>query len=288
VTIVVTGASGFVGTALVGGLSSAGVTTVAVSGPQSQQSEIGKSVSWLPFNNDVDDLVRQISALRPRAVVHCATHYVRTHNASDLKLMFDANLVLGTHLLEAFSEVGTHFVNLSSYFQHQRTESGGATSLYAVSKAAFLTIAYWYNENTSISTSDLTLFDTYGPGDKRKKLISTLLACAQSGETTRLHSASAVVDLCYVDDVVSAILGVLTDQLVGSWSIRSNQLSSVAEIAQIVEEVTGRRVISGDANHTEIPTLSTETPPMLPGWRPTIGLHEGISRCWKAMQAGAR
>lgn len=261
--------------------------TVAVGGPRGQKPEFDTDVTWISYRDDHADLVSRITDHRPTTVVHCATHYVLAHKPSDIEPLLRANLQFGTQLLESLGVLGTHFVNLSTFFQYQRTVTGDPTSLYAASKSAFSSIAQWYGANTDIKVADLTLFDTYGPGDRRKKLIPSLLACAQSGETLRLRSASAEVDLCYVDDVVSAILQVIRRQLTGNQSVRSQRPVSVADIAREIESVTGRHVVSGFGDGVSVAGLPADTPPPLAGWQPTVGLREGITRCWEAIQAGA-
>jgi len=284
-TIVVTGASGFLGSALVKRLSSDNTPTVAVGGPRGHQPELSNGVTWLPYLANLSDLARQIAETKPSVVVHCATHYVLAHEPRDIQPIIDANLHFGTHILESLSATGTLFVNLSTYFQHQQTSSGGATSLYAVSKSAFSRVVEWYGANTNINVSDLTLFDTYGPGDRRRKLIPSLLACAWAGDTLELRSASAVVDVCYVDDVVSAITSVIEEHLTGSWSIHSRERVIVGDIARVIERVTGRRIVRGFQDASPVSALPLEVPPMLTGWQPRVDLLEGITRCWKAMPA---
>lgn len=244
-------------------------------------------VTWLPFCADLEALAHQIADQKPSVVVHCATHYVLSHEASDITPMLDANLRLGTYILESLKPLGAHFVNISTYFQHQKTENGHSTSMYAVSKSAFSSIVQWYGENTALDVADLTLFDTYGPGDARKKLIPSLLASARSGTTLELRSASAAVDLCYVDDVVDAIAKVISQRTTSNWSVRSGRTMTVAEIARVAEEVTGRRVVDSFGDSVSVAGLPTEVPPTLSGWRPNVELPEGIARCWQASKASA-
>jgi nucleoside-diphosphate-sugar epimerase len=237
--------------------------------------------------SDYSELAKAVASTKPEVIVHCATHYVYSHEPSDIAPMFDANLHFGTHILEALRTSDAQFDNISTYFQHQRTAKGQSTSIYAISKSAFSSIVQWYGGNTALKITDLTLFDTYGPGDERKKLIPNLLACARSGTTLELRSASAAVDLCYVDDVVAAIDLVVSKRKSGSWSVRSGHPITVADIARTTEEITGRRVVDKFSDSLVVAGLPMEVPPMLPGWRPNVELREGIARCWQAVKDDA-
>jgi len=46
-------------------------------------------------------------------------------------------------------------------------------------------------------------------------------------------------------------------------------------------------VVSGFGDGISVAELPADTPPLLAGWQPTVGLCEGITRCWEAIQAGS-
>jgi len=280
VTVAVTGATGFLGGALVRQLSVAGTPVLAVGGPRHTVNSVSTSAKWLPYERDLANLARTIAEAKPDVVVHCATHYVLLHEPTDVEPMIEANVRLGTLILESLGGLGTQFINLSTYFQHQETTTGNPTSLYAATKSAFSLIAQWYGDNTKIDVSDITLFDTYGPGDQRRKLIPRLLQCALDGKTMDLRSATTPMNLCYIDDVLAALFAVIHHRTIGAWTIRPSATVTVGEIARTVEEVTGRSLVTawGDAESHAV--LPSETPPDLPNWRPTVGLRDGITKCW--------
>lgn len=284
-TIAVTGATGFLGSALVRHFSLEGRPTIAIGGPHTKSSIKNRHVRWIPYSSDLSEVAKTIASAKPEAIVHCATHYVLSHRSNDLEPMFEANLRFGTQILQSTVDTEAQFVNVSSYFQHQRTSEGHPTSLYAATKAAFSDVVQWYKANSNIKVSDVTLFDTYGPLDKRQKLIPKLLDCASSGRLMELHSTTTRMNLCYIDDIVAAIVSVIENTIVGTWSVRAHTSVTVGEVARIVEAVTKRRVVStwGESvTHGELPLTA---PPDLPSWAPSVGLPEGITRSWADRQS---
>ena len=69
-TIVVTGATGFIGSEVIKALSRLGERTLAVSGPRSTQLVKYHNVEWLAYDSDLEDLTRRVAQVSPTAVVH--------------------------------------------------------------------------------------------------------------------------------------------------------------------------------------------------------------------------
>ena len=283
-TIVVTGATGFVGTALIRHLTGAGEQVLAVGGPRSRQEPKLTSLQWLPYEENYQTTVQQIANAQPTSVIHCVNHYVMRHAVSDIDEAIEANIRFGSLLLGAIADMPVHFVNLSTFFQRQGPTGKEPNSFYAASKQAFADLAQWFGQNSQIEVCDLMLFDTYGPWDKRKKLIPRLLESAATGALIDIETPSAELNLTFIDDVIAGIVDVILKRTVGCWSLKAEEYVKVSEVADHVESVTGRKVVDrwGDTE----PRISSrvEVPPTLRGWLPLVGLRGGIEQCWQTMR----
>lgn len=284
VTIVVTGATGFVGSALIRELSRVGEQTLAVSGLRSDYSIEYENVEWLTPDGDLETLIRRVVEVSPTAIVHCVNHYVLKHSAGDVDPMIDANLRIGVKLLEALGEKGTHFVNLSTFFQRQGIDGAHPNSLYAATKQAFTEIVRWFGGYSAIRTCDVMLYDTYGPGDRRKKLIPDLLSTALSEKTMEISTPDAEINLCYIEDVVAAITHIVAHGITGEWSVRAAENCRVADVVSEIEAVTKCTVVEHFGNRQPRTSPRLDGPPVLYDWAPTWSLRSGIEACWNSLK----
>lgn len=282
-TIVVTGATGFVGTALIRRLTGQGERVLAVGGPRSGQVPKLNSLQWLPYGEDYQTTAHKIADSKPTSVIHCVNHFVMTRTVSDIHKAIEANIRFGSLLLGAIADMPVHFVNLSTFFQHQGPTGQQPNSFYAVSKKSFADVARWFSDSSQIDVCDLMLFDTYGPWDKRRKLIPRLLESAATGALTDIETPSAELNLTFIDDVISGIVDVVSKRTVGSWSLKAKGYVKVSEVVDHVESVTGRKVVDnwGDSQPQNSPRV--EVAPTLRGWRPLVSLRSGIEQCWQTI-----
>lgn len=283
-TFVVTGATGFIGSAVVQAVARNGERTLAISGPRSTPLFEADNVDWLLHDGDLEKMARRVAEVSPKAVVHCANHYVLHHEAKDVDPMIDANIRMGAILLGALGDKGTHFVNLSTFFQRQGVGGTKPNSLYAATKQAFAEIVRWFGVHSNIRTCDLMLYDTYGPGDRRKKLIPHLLNMAVSGGTVEIETPDAEMNLCYIDDVVAAISLVVIQGITGEWSVRATANCRVTDVVSAIEETVNRTVVETFGTGQPHASPRLDGPPVLNDWSPVWDLRSGIEACWKSLQ----
>lgn len=285
-TVVVTGATGFIGAALVRHFASIGEQVLAVGGPKSRHGIDSDAVKWLSYEENYKVMTQLVVAAQPVSVIHCVNHYSLRREVSDIDEAIDANIRFGSLLLGALAETPVQFVNLSTFFQRQGSTGTQPNSFYAASKQAFSDIVRWFGNNSSLQVCDLMLFDTYGPGDKRNKLITRLLECAAVGSNMAIETPSAELNLCFIDDVISGIVDVVIKRTTGEWSLQAKSNVTVSEVVGQVESISGQNVVGhwGDMK----PRISSrvDAPKILTGWSPQVSLPSGIEQCWKSIKIG--
>ena len=289
--IVVTGASGFIGSALVSHLRALSADVHVIARQHSDASALPPTVSIHRHDGSTGDLVTALQRIQPDIVVHLASLFLADHTPEQVSDLVASNLAFGCQLLEAARLAHVRrIVNTGTCWQHFETEAVRPVNLYAATKQAFEALLDYYHDAYDISQITLKLCDTYGPGDRRRKLINILLEAAFSGNKLDMSPGEQILDLTYIDDIVLAyeraiaLLMSAETKFSGKFLI-SGSRHSLQEVASIVEEVTGRQIDrtfgARPYRRREVMIPASGVESRLPGWAPVFGLRAGLAQMLK-------
>ena len=210
--ILVTGATGFLGRHLSRLLVSENVDVCLCSHREQKWQDLQLQQVDVCDRRSVFDLVKLI---RPDGVIHLAAAGV-TRSDLPLSKLLQVN-VLGTeNLLAAIAEFASHApVVLVGTGYEYRSQSRPLreedellpASAYAVSKSAAGLCASFYAHLAPITL--VRLFNTYGPGEPRQRLLPYIVSCAQDGVPIALTGCEQIRDFTFVSDVATALWTVL-------------------------------------------------------------------------------
>lgn len=281
--VLVTGASGFIGSHTVAELVRRGAHVAATT------RALPIEIAQVSIKVD-SGMETGIAEFKPQCVIHLATKFMPSHTEKDISSLIESNIEFGTRVLQVSTELGAIFLTASSHWQHYQGEIYSPISLYAATKQAFITVAEYYKV-AGLDFRELTLFDSYGINDSRQKLVSILLHAAQSGEPIEMGEGNQLIDLLYVSDTVSALLMLADMQknIDTTYVARSNFPLTVRELVSKVESVTGHEIKAQWGIREPRPREMIQDwqfGTQLPGWKPEMSLEQGISLCWAEVTAG--
>lgn len=206
--VLITGATGYIGSQLAKRLHSKGHEISLIVRPNSDLTVLDTilpSARLHYYDGSYQSLYTSLAESKPDIVFHIASLFLAQHKPEDVARLVDSNLNFPTQLLEAMSQLGIkQFINTGTSWQHYQNEGYNPVNLYAASKQAFEAMLAYYVEVQEFKSITLKLFDTYGPGDSRPKLFSLLRKTACNGEILRMSPGEQLIDLVYIDDVLDA------------------------------------------------------------------------------------
>lgn len=279
----VTGATGFLGRHLVRHLHADGWEVAVLARTQSQSSNAPPQ-SFL-YTGQTAEVMRAVADFRPDTVFHLASLFLVQHTAEQIEPLISSNVLLGTQLLEAMRAVGVHsLVNAGTAWQNFAGDAYLPVNLYAATKQAFEDILLYYVETGGVRAVTLKLFDSYGPGDTRRKLLRLLLDCLRSGEPVYMSGGEQVLDLVHVDDICRAFLRAAElaadpgqpDNAV--YAVSAGQRRTLRAVVETLGQVAGCSlpIVWGAHAYRQREVMFPWAGPSVPGWQPLISLESGL------------
>lgn len=244
--LLVTGSTGFIGTRLVARAAGAGHAVHAL---LRAGSDAARLVPGVTVHRDDGGLDALLAAIAPDAVLHLATRYQHGHAHADIAPMLEANVLFGARLADAAARAGVKgFVTLGTGAQFAGDDHASPATLYAASKQAFDVLLAAIARAGGLRTATLIVFDTFGPGDTRGKILDRMLAAARTGTPLDLSPGEQAIDLVHVEDVVDAILlaaeglAAGTMPLGGRFALSSGEAVTLRALAARIGTAIGRPV----------------------------------------------
>ncbi|MBF0304282.1 MAG: NAD-dependent epimerase/dehydratase family protein [Alphaproteobacteria bacterium] len=282
----VTGASGFVGAHLARRLTRDGHRVATLVRPGSHRGDLPPIAAIHVHDGSVAGLKAIVEAAEPDVVFHLAALFVDRHQPQDIERLLAANVLFSTQLADAMARCGVrHLVNTGTSWQHDADGAGRPVTLYAATKQAFESILTYYVDAHEMSVITLKLFDTYGPCDRRGKLLTRLAGMARTGESLAMSPGEQLLDIVHVDDVVDAFVAAADRLLDGKvsgledYAVSSGDPLPLRSVIELFSKVAGRPIgIDWGARPYRFREVMVpwRTGPAVPGWRPRIGLEDGF------------
>ena len=287
--LLITGSSGFVGRHLVNFLLknkkyhvSVVVRPSTILPKQIQDLEASRIFT---YDGSTKNLINIMGLVKPNVVVHLASKFVAEHTSDQIIPMIKSNILYSAQLLEAMSiNKVKSLINTSTSWQHFENQSYNPVNFYASTKSAAERLMLYYSEAHKVKIINLKLFDTYGPYDERKKLISSLFENAFKGEVLSMSPGKQLIDMVYIDDVINAFQ-IAIDRVsieknrFSDYSVSSKKLISLKDLVKTFNSVTklNLRVNFGSRPYRIREVMLPWTNGVgLPQWSAKINLETGL------------
>ena len=292
-TILLTGATGFLGSHLLEALLKEGYSVVFLKRSTSNTWRINE---WLnqavSYDVDKESLQKIFQEQQIDCVIHLATLYKKVDAGQEISAMLATNVTFPTELIETGIRYGLKaFINTGTFFEYDCsilpvTEEAPKKpfNFYAKTKIAFDMILESYKSNLRIVT--LRLFSPYGSKDN-DKLIPYLIKKALLNEEVELSDGLQKLDFVYSEDVVKAYLSTLKYREIqeagyNSFNIGFGSPISIREVVSILEQQLGRNIKKKWGNHSyvDMPIVFSDISKAKDflEWEPTNSIHDGLNK----------
>jgi nucleoside-diphosphate-sugar epimerase len=287
VKLLLTGATGFIGSQLAHRLVAEGYELAILVRPDSRLDVLQAVLPKIQvhvYDGSYASLQRAMKDAKPSLVCHLASLVLAQHRPEDVAHLIESNLNFPCQLLEAMNHIGVkHLLNTGTSWQHFQNESYNPVNLYASTKQAFEAILEYYVQARGIKAITLKLFDTYGPNDPRPKLIHLLNKAATTTEPLDMSAGEQLIDLVHIEDVTEAYVIAAQRLLDGQvsqherYAVSSGKLMPLKELVHLYSEVTKQAITVnwGARPYRDREVMEPWNKGLsLPNWAPKIDLFD--------------
>jgi UDP-glucose 4-epimerase len=203
--VLVTGASGFIGSHLCRRLLASEAELHAVSRAKQRDSD---AVQW--WQADLADSARVneiVTTTKPELIYHLASHVTGSRDLAAVLPTLQANLASTVNIMAAAATIGCPRVVLAGSLEEPEGDIVTPCSPYAAAKWAASGYARMFHSLYAMQTIGLRIAMVYGPNQSdASKLIPYTIRSLLQGEAPQLASGRREVDWIYVEDVVDAMI----------------------------------------------------------------------------------
>lgn len=285
--ILITGASGFLGSALANSFLEDDIEIFLLLRSNSNTSRLqgdNDKFKIKRFSTKID-IQNIILETKPNIVIHTACNYGR--NSESTLEIFEANYIFGLIILDSFKSLGikVHFINIGTVLNPDISE-------YAFSKVQFSNFGKYISTETNLDIRfiNILLQHIYGPNDDISKFSTYIInSCYFNVNELNLTAGEQIRDFIFIEDAVSAIKTVINkiDQIsFNEIEVGSGEEIKIRDFVKSVQKITGSNIkinfgaLQYRKNEVMYSVANIKQLNKL-GWIPKYSLAQGIEQTIK-------
>jgi nucleoside-diphosphate-sugar epimerase len=247
-TVLVTGASGFLGRHVTSALRARGFRVHGLSRRPLADTEC----EWQRADLlDADAVGRVLERVRPTHLLHLAwgMEHGRYWTAPANAHWVESSLALWRHFAEAGGQRGVGAGTCAEYTWDDALLAGrpvsedaprSGHSFYGVAKRAAFELLEAYSRSVDLEFAWGRMFFPYGPGETRPTLIPSVIRALRAGEPARCTHGRQLRDFVHVQDVAAAFAAMLDGTVSGPVNIGTGTATSIGQVVTTLGTLLSR------------------------------------------------
>ncbi|MEW5957555.1 MAG: NAD-dependent epimerase/dehydratase family protein [Chloroflexota bacterium] len=307
-SILVTGAAGFIGSHLTETLLKRGEEVIAIDNFNDYYDPARKRANIAGFKDhphlrlyktdicNAESIQAIFTTHKPRAVAHLGAYGGVRYSIGRARLYTDVNIVGTVNLLEAAWLSGAEifvFASTSSVYGHtdrlpfiETDPCNLPLAPYPASKKAGEVMGYTYHNLHRLNFTALRFFSVYGPRGRPDMMPYMVTDRIVNGEEIKLFDAGQMKrDWTYIDDIIGGVVAALERPL-GYEIINLGRGEPVlmADFVEIIEQLVGKKAVlatpSAPPSEPKITFANIDKARRLLGYHPQTSVADGLAELW--------
>jgi len=302
-TILLTGATGFVGSHLARRLVALNYEVHILVRPTSNQWRLDDVSPQIKKHSadlqNADELKKLMAAVRPAVIVHLATHSIFGAFPVDQNdnEIIKTNLSGFVNLVTAANEIDYRcLINTGSSSEYglksapmTETDACQPINVYGITKLAASLYGQYMAQTKNKPIVTLRLFSPYGPYDDGKRLIPHVIKAAFLNQEINVSNPDIFRDYIYIDDIIDLYIKLIEFNNVESikgeiFNVGSGrQISILGAVDKVIELTGNKNQVNWSKNERVVwePKMwqaDTSKTKKVFDWQPKNSLADGLNK----------
>lgn len=292
--IIVTGASGFIGSRLVRKLSLSGHDVMCLT-RSSNLRPSNDNIQWISADISLPRTYQdQVRKFKPNVLIHLSWQDIPNFSLAKSKLNLNQSIDFLSFILEmdSCSKIivsGSCFELNQLQGQCLETSMGEARDHFTWAKNSLYSWLRMMSKEKDFELMWMRVFYAYGPGQRSASLIPSILVNFKKGILPEILTPKNANDFIFIDDVVNALSkAILVNNASMIYNLGSGSSSSILDVCRIAEKIVlGSSKLTDEIERVSLDTNSnidfwadtTHSKKYL-DWHPKVTLEDGIKKTW--------
>ena len=294
-TVIVTGASGFIGLNLVRVLASLGAEITVIDRIQPPERLPNVRFEWGDLRH-LNDQYEADYLIHLAAITNAGFAERYPMDTYEVNVLGTVNLMNHVQINRRVLFPSTALVYEASAAPISEDAPTGLSSTYALSKNMGEQIIKFHCNRMGVPYTIVRFFNIFGPGQMPMYIVPQVLSQIRENHQIEIRYGSVMRDLLFVDDCIEAVLKLSVNRAAqnSTFNIGSGHIVSISDVAKAAVDASG-------LDNIEITDLEEEiaySPSAIMAdiakgqstidWFPKTSLRDGLAHMWNAMHSGNR
>jgi nucleoside-diphosphate-sugar epimerase len=242
--VLITGSSGFIGSAILNFLIIKKFTVYAILKDNKKRKIKSYKNYHLILYKNLSDLEKKLKNYKFDVLINCATFYSKEDDIKTMLNMIEANISLFSIIIKQTIKDINLIINFGSMMEHLFYKNKSYTNFYSITKSTMQNIVNFFIYKKRIKFINIKLFESYGEDDFRNKIIPTIIKNYKNNKTTQIKPANLKLNFINVTSIVKFIENILFSKKLtsGDYCLRNYKFVNVKSLISSLNKKIKKKI----------------------------------------------
>ena len=242
--VLITGSSGFIGSAILDFLIKKKFKVYAILKDNKKRKVKAYKNFHLILYKNLSDLEKKLKNYKFHVLINCATFYSKKNDIKTMLSMIDANISLFSIILKQTIKDVNLIINFGSMMEHLRYKNKSYTNFYSITKSTMQSIINFFINKKNIKFINVKLFETFGEGDFRNKIIPTIIKNYKNNKTTQIKPSNLKLNFINITSIIKIIENILFSKKItsGDYCLRNYKFINIKSLISTLNKILQKKI----------------------------------------------